>query len=215
LATIAYGTGGSFFHNSNDFVKGFKQLIDPDVRYLMTFHSDAQPDGRYHPLKVKLASSNHYALEARPGYYAPTADEVRIVPVSRALDAALLANDPQDALPVTLTVHASTGQNGRPAAVAEIHVDLQHLDFEVQEGRRKQKVTFAAILLDDHDRVVTGKIGALDFALKETTFQRFSEDGANGSLVLAATAGAYLVRLVAIDRSGGKLSAVTQQLVLR
>jgi hypothetical protein len=53
------------FHNSNDLVKGFKELIQPDVRYLLAFSSDAPRHGRYHPLKVKLTAPNHYEIEAR------------------------------------------------------------------------------------------------------------------------------------------------------
>jgi hypothetical protein len=71
------------------------------------------------------------------------------------------------------------------------------------------------VLLDVEGNVVTGKIGALEFALKDATFQRLSADGVNGTLVLAAPAGTYRVRAVVQDQSGGRMSAVTNEIVVR
>jgi hypothetical protein len=213
LATLSYGTGGSFFHNSNDLVKGFKELIQPDVRYLLAFSSDAPRDGRYHRLKVKLTAPNHYEVEARPGYYAPNEKEARLSP--RTIDREILANDTLSGLPVRFEVRPATVQNGQPEVVTEIHVDLKHLEFQMRDGRRMQRLTFAAVLLDVEGNVVTGKIGALEFALKDATFQRLSADGVNGTLVLAAPAGTYRVRAVVQDQSGGRMSAVTNEIVVR
>ena len=213
LASLSYGTGGSFFHNSNDLVKGFKELIQPDVRYLLAFSSDAPRDGRYHPLKVKLTAPNHYEVEARPGYYAPNQKEARLSP--RTIDCEIVANDTLSGLPVRFEVRPATVQDGQPAVLTEIHVDLKQLEFQMRDGRRMQKLTFAAVLLDVEGNVVTGKIGALEFALKDATFQRLSADGVNGTLVLAAPAGTYRVRAVVQDQSVGRISAVTNEIVVR
>src|SRR5277367_5485517 len=56
MAELANGTGGTFFHNSNDLEGGFKSLTEaPEYVYLLEFSlENVKPDGAYHPLKVKI-----------------------------------------------------------------------------------------------------------------------------------------------------------------
>ena len=72
MAEMADGTGGSFFHNSNDLASGFKLLTAaPETVYLLELSLDkGKPDGRYHTLKVK-ADRQGLELQARRGYFLP------------------------------------------------------------------------------------------------------------------------------------------------
>ena len=72
MAELADGTGGSFFHNSNDLASGFKLLAAaPETVYLLELSLDkGKPDGRYHTLKVK-ADRDGLELQARRGYFWP------------------------------------------------------------------------------------------------------------------------------------------------
>ena len=72
MAEMADGTGGSFFHNSNDLASGFKLLTAaPETVYLLELSLDkGKPDGRYHSLKVK-ADRQGLELQARRGYFLP------------------------------------------------------------------------------------------------------------------------------------------------
>jgi len=75
MAVLASGTGGTFFQNNNDLVKGFRELgMVPETVYLLAFsRADVPPDGRYHALKVKLTQKKGYSVHARVGYTAPAA----------------------------------------------------------------------------------------------------------------------------------------------
>lgn len=77
MAEFANGTGGTFFHNSNDLEGGFKNLAQvPEYIYLLEMSLDnVQADGEYHRLKVKVNRSG-LKLEARRGYFAPKADRL-------------------------------------------------------------------------------------------------------------------------------------------
>jgi VWFA-related protein len=90
MAEFANGTGGKFFHNSNDLEGGFKELAQaPEYVYLLEMSLEkVKADGTYHRLKVGLkvglkaglgGNANRQALkvEARRGYFAPKADEKR------------------------------------------------------------------------------------------------------------------------------------------
>jgi VWFA-related protein len=70
LADLAYGTGGMFFHNSNDLRTGFRQTADvPEFIYVLGF-SPQKLDGKFHKLKVKVNGAEKMAVQARAGYYA-------------------------------------------------------------------------------------------------------------------------------------------------
>jgi VWFA-related protein len=72
MSELADGTGGAFFHNSNDLGAGFNNLTDaPEVVYVLELSPDGvKPDGSYHRLKVKVDGEG-MRLQARQGYFAP------------------------------------------------------------------------------------------------------------------------------------------------
>ena len=76
LAELSDGTGGSFFHNSNDLAAGFKSLTEPpEFVYLLELSLDGvKPDGSYHRLKVKVGR-NGVQVQSRRGYFMPTPDK--------------------------------------------------------------------------------------------------------------------------------------------
>ncbi len=72
MAELADGTGGTYFHNSNDLGAGFRKLTQaPEYLYLLEFSpQDTKQDGAYHKLKVKV-DQDGLKLQARRGYFAP------------------------------------------------------------------------------------------------------------------------------------------------
>ncbi len=76
MAELADGTGGTFFHNSNDLESGFRALTEvPEFVYLLEMSlQNVKHDGAYHPLKVKLGLEG-LKLQARRGYFAPSKEK--------------------------------------------------------------------------------------------------------------------------------------------
>jgi VWFA-related protein len=74
MAELADGTGGTYFHNSNDLQGGFQALTSvPEYVYLLELSlQNVKQDGSYHSLKVKVDKEGP-TLKARPGYFAPRA----------------------------------------------------------------------------------------------------------------------------------------------
>jgi VWFA-related protein len=72
MAELAEGTGGTFFHNSNDLEGGFKTLTaGPEYLYLLEFSlQGVKFNGTYHALKVEVDQPG-LKLQARRGYFAP------------------------------------------------------------------------------------------------------------------------------------------------
>jgi len=70
MADLAYGTGGTFFHNNNDMNEGFRRTSEvPEYIYVLGF-SPQKLDGKFHRLKVALNTREKLSVQARPGYYA-------------------------------------------------------------------------------------------------------------------------------------------------
>jgi len=69
LEDLAYGTGGTYFHNNN-LDEGLRRTADaPEYVYVLGF-SPQKLDGKLHKLKVKLNGPTKLTVQARQGYYA-------------------------------------------------------------------------------------------------------------------------------------------------
>ncbi|MGC1484028.1 MAG: VWA domain-containing protein [Candidatus Acidiferrum sp.] len=99
MSEFADGTGGTYFHNSNDLEGGFKSLTQaPDCVYLLEFSpKKLKPDGTFHQLKVKVDRKS-VRLQARQGYFAPKSDKA-----AAQLAAAILQAPPQSPAPSPAT----------------------------------------------------------------------------------------------------------------
>jgi VWFA-related protein len=78
MAELAYGTGGTFFHNNNDLASGLKSLATaPEYLYLLQVSlTDVKSTGTYHRLQVKV-DQHDLDVQARRGYFAPKATKAK------------------------------------------------------------------------------------------------------------------------------------------
>lgn len=78
MAELADGTGGTYFHNSNDLQGGLQELtVVPEYVYLLELSlQKVKADGSYHPLKVKVDKDGS-KVAARRGYLAPRAVDAK------------------------------------------------------------------------------------------------------------------------------------------
>jgi VWFA-related protein len=72
MEEMADGTGGTYFHNSNDLEAGFQKLTEmPQCVYLLELSLDkAKPNSGYHRLKVKVPGDG-LQVTCRRGYFLP------------------------------------------------------------------------------------------------------------------------------------------------
>ena len=72
MAELADGTGGAFFHNSNDLEGGLQALtVVPEYVYLIELSlQNVKQNGEYHPLRVTV-DKDGLRVVARRGYFAP------------------------------------------------------------------------------------------------------------------------------------------------
>ena len=215
LASLAYNTGGLWFHNSNDLDAGFHELgMRPEVSYLVGFSPGEKSNGKYHRLRVRLKAPGHNTVQARLGYMAvepapPAAQR------ERRLDTLAAADTVVDEVPGALTTQPALSNPAERGVMAVFHVDIKQLHFAGTDGVRQQKLSLIAILLDTNGNFVTAKEGVVMLALKEPAFNGYSPDGMNFMLTLPAPPGSYRLRAVMEEGVDGKASARTLPVEIR
>src|SRR5262249_33142819 len=145
VATMAYGTGGLFFHNRNDLDRGFQELgMIPETSYLMGFTPGA-PDGEIHKLKVRVTARNHPNEAARAGYVASANPEPPAT-AERAIDQMVMGNDAREEVSVTATPRVGQTEKGEVVVQTVYHLNIDRLAFEPASGTRNLKLRLVSAL---------------------------------------------------------------------
>ena len=209
LAELAEGTGGSFFHNSNDLDAGLKRVSDaPEYFYVLGFApQNLKLDGTFHRLKVALKEPNKLALQARRGYYAPRHVADAVETAKREIEEALFSREEIHDIPVELHTQffKSSDENAKLAVL--IRVDVKHIHFRKEDGRNRNDLTIVSGLFDRNGNYVTANEKILEMRLRDDTLENKLRQGINLRTNFDVKPGSYLVRLVVRDAEGQMMSA--------
>jgi VWFA-related protein len=209
LSDIAYGTGGTFFHNSNDLAGGLKRAGEaPEISYVLGFSPQNQKmDGRYHVLKVTMSNKMKYDIQARRGYYAPRKVEDPGEQAKQEIAEAVFSQEEIHDLPLDLqTQYFKTGENGVHLSVVS-HIDVKSVHFRKAEGRNWDELTVATVIFDENGNYVTGGEKLLQMRLLDTTYARMSQSGLLMKSSFDVKPGKYMIRQVVRDSEGAQMAA--------
>jgi len=209
LWSLADGTGGQQFANSNDLVSGFRRLVSaPESSYLLGFvPQNLKYDGHFHSLKVELTSKDKYAIQARAGFYAPKRVETPADAAKQEIEEAVLSQEEEHGLPIQLhTQYYKVDATDAKLAILA-HVDIGRIRFDKLDGRNKNDLTIVAALFDRNGNFVTATEKVLEMRLRDTTLERLSRTGVTVKTSFDVRPGAYLVRLVVRDSQAAQLFA--------
>jgi VWFA-related protein len=208
LAEVAYGTGGTFFHNNNDFAEGFRRVASvPEYSYVLGFSpQDMKFDGSFHALKVTLKNHGVFDIDARRGYSAPKSISDPAEVAKEQIREALFSRDEIHDFPIELhTEYFKTGQSARLSLVA--HIDLKSLKFRKEEGRNHDDLTVVAGLFDHNGNYVAGTQQGVNLRLLDGNMERWLRSGITVPASFEVKPGAYLLRLVVRDSTGPLMAA--------
>jgi VWFA-related protein len=209
LFSLADGTGGQRFSNSNDLASGFRLVVSaPETSYVIGFvPQNMKYDGRFHSVKVALVSKEKYTIQARSGFYAPKKGETPADAVKQEIEEAVLSQEEQHGLPVQLhTQYYKVDATDAKLAVLT-HVDIGRIRFDKVEGRNKNDLTVVAAIFDRNGNFVKASEKVLEMRLRDATLERLSHTGVTIKTSFDVKPGAYLVRLVVRDSQAAQLSA--------
>jgi VWFA-related protein len=209
LEEMADGTGGTFFHNSNDLDAGFKRVAArPEYYYVLGFSpQNLKLDGRYHALKVTLKEPAKLALQARRGYYAPTHLEDAAEEAKREIEEALFSREEMHELPVELhTQFFKTSDTDAKLAVMA-HVDLKQMKFVKIDGRNGNVLRVVSGLFDRDGKYISATEKIITMRIRDETLVARQASGITVKTSFDVKSGSYVIRLVARDAEGHMMSA--------
>jgi VWFA-related protein len=207
LDDFAVGTGGTFFHNSNDLSGGLKMAGLPSTFYMLGFSPrDLKQDGHYHELKVRLTGRQNYSIQARRGYYAP-------LPMGPAeqeqqeIDNELHSTAEVGDLLVDFLVESLLQSNSGGVLLLQSRVAVSVVRFKKVQGKNSDVLRLVTAIFDMNGNFVTGGEKILTMNVDDATYQRLSESGLTVHLTFTLKPGRYMVRQVLRDSESGEMSA--------
>jgi hypothetical protein len=209
LSVLADGTGGVFFHNSNDYDEGFRRVAEtPEYSYMLAFvPQNLKLDGSFHSLKVTLKSPQKLSLQARRGYYAPKNFASPEEQAKQEIEDATFSQDELHNLPVNLRTQFFKASDQDAKLVVLAHVDVRHLRFRKVEGRNDNTLTCVSALFNRNGNFLQGMEKIVTLHLKDETLEHKLASGLTLKTSFDVKPGSYLVRLVVRDAEGQLMSA--------
>ncbi len=209
LAVLADGTGGVFFHNSNDFDEGFRRLAEaPEYSYVLAFSPpDLKLDGNFHPLKIKLKNPQKLTIQARRGYFAPKHFADPNEQAKQEIQDAIYSQEELHNLPVKLRTQFFKAGNDDAKLVVLAHVDVLHLHFQKSEGRNNNVLTCVSAVFNRNGNFLQASQKIVTMHWKDETLEHKLSSGITLKTSFDVKPGDYLVRLVVRDAEGQLMSA--------
>jgi hypothetical protein len=209
LAELAYGTGGTFFHNDNALEEGLEELAArPEYVYVLGFSPDnLKFDGSYHGLKVTLKNGASLKVEARRGYWAPNhaidpAEEAR-----EEIQDAVFSREELHEIPVKMHTEFFKQNASQAELTAETRVDLKGLKFRKADDRNRDTLTVVTGLFDQNGHYVKGTERTLEMQLRDQTLEGARNSGLTVKESFEVPPGRYVVRVVVRDTEGRSIAA--------
>ena len=211
MAEVASGTGGTFFHNSNDLDRGFRETGElPEVYYVLAFSpQDLKYDGKFHNIKVNVLSPTHVTVQARRGYFAPKKALDPKEQAEEEIRQALFSQQELNEIPVT--VHTQFFKPGNLVARLSVvtRLDARFIQFRKDQGRNLDDLTVTVALFDETGNFVYGQQVDIQLRLRDETLQKLSESGIATKTSFDVKPGTYLLRTVVRDTADAKITAVS------
>jgi len=132
LRELAEATGGLFFGNSNDSLKGMRRAFaDGRQYYVLAYNSTNQTsDGKYRTIKVQVKGKN-LMVRAKSGYWASSRNNALAAATTHAEPGGLASPAPTGNIPTTsATTHAEPGGLASPAPTGNIPTTSATTDAE-------------------------------------------------------------------------------------
>jgi len=214
LGSIAGETGGTWFHNNNDFSEGFRRAGGlPEAYYVLAFApQDLKTDGKFHSLKVTLAdNSGHFSLQTRKGYFAPSKVEDAASVAREELEQMVFSQEEAQPMPLEVRTQFFKAATGDTRLTVLSHVDISRLRFRKVNDRNLETLTLVTAVFDRAGDLVNAEQKQVELRLLDATLARLMRSGMSIKSESTVKPGTYLVREVVQDSESGQMSALSSQ----
>jgi VWFA-related protein len=208
MVTLAKGTGGLAFYNTNGIAEAIRHAIDDSsITYEIIYYpSNEKWDGKFREIKVEVKHPGVH-LRYRKGYFAtpyiPATTESR----ARMLTAA--ARDPLEATELGLDVRVNAVDVPGPRQVkVEVRVDPDQLRFDLSAGHWTDGVEVAWIELDAAGIDIGHSAKDLNLNFPDEMHEKIKREGLVFNQTIGLVDGTVELRLVARDSGTGSIGSV-------
>jgi VWFA-related protein len=213
IANLAYGTGGNFYHGTNDYDEGLARVAaQPEYIYVLGFSPlDLKLDGRYHNLKVTMKPASPNAkgmdLQARKGYYAPKYAANPADQAKQQIEEAFFSRDEIHDLAAALQTQYFKLDSGDATLSTVAKVDVKKLAFKKDGDRNRNDLTVVTGLFDNDGNFVGGSQKLVEMRLLDETLEKRVGQGIAVKSSFTVHPGRYVVRMVVRDSEGQAMAA--------
>ncbi len=209
MATLAEGTGGTFYHGTNDYDEGIaRTAAAPNYLYVLAFSPlDLKYDGRYHNLKVTLKSGKGLDLQVRKGYYAPKTATDPAEKSRQTIEEMFFSREELHDLPAVLQTQYFKTADGDATLSAVAKIDVKKLSFHKEADRNRNDITVVTGLFDNDGNYMTGVQKTIELRLLDDTLEKRLTQGISVKNSFTVHPGRYMVRMVVRDAEGQTMSA--------
>jgi len=207
LDALAYSTGGTAL-SQNDFQAEFNRLANPPdyVYYLGFYPKDLKPDGRFHEIKVTLASGKGLTVQARKGYWAPSHEENAAATASREIGEAIFSRDELRDLPIDIHTEFFKTTADDASLTVTAHLDIRQLPLRKQDDRSRDDVTLVCALFDGNGNYLKGTQKVVELRLKDENLEQRLTRGVIVTSDFDVKSGPYMIRIVVRDSEGRQMA---------
>ena len=213
LDELSEDTGGSVVKNTNDVTEGLRRILEElGNHYVITYlPSNANYDGKFRRISVKLVRQGDYKVRARRGYYGlRTLDDAPVlaheVPLFERLNAASAVRD----FPLYAQALHFRGTGAARQVAVYVEFPVAALKFDINDKAKNFSSRFALLaLIKNSENEIVRKLGQ-EFTLRGPLAQLEEikkRPQMYNRLVLLAP-GKYTLEAVAQDAGTGKAAAV-------
>ncbi|MGD0403207.1 MAG: VWA domain-containing protein [Candidatus Acidiferrales bacterium] len=208
MAELSDSTGGFYFHNNNDLLKGFTVTTSvPEVSYLLAFTPEALKfDGKFHQIKVTLPTKG-YTIQARRGFFAPKHGQTPEETAKQDIEEAVFSQEERQGVPIQLQLQYFKSDAMDAKLSVLTRVDVTRVRFEKADGRNLGSLTLVAALFDRNGNFISGNQENVGLRLKDSTLEKLTHTGMTLKMGFDVKPGGYIVRLVVRDSKASLLSA--------
>jgi VWFA-related protein len=209
LRDFAYGTGGTFFHNSNDLAAGFQRVgAAPEAAYILGFSPLSEKiDGQFHTIKVALTGKRKLVIQARSGYFAPKKFKDPAEQAHEEIQEAVFSRDEILDLPLQLQTQYFKSDDTSVHLSVVSRLQITGVHFRKSDGRNFDNLTLATVIFDDNGNFVTGGEKIVTMKLLDSTYERLSRTGLVVKSSFDVKPGRYMIRQVVRDSEGAQMAA--------
>ena len=209
LGDLAYGTGGTFFHNSNDLAGGLQRVGSaPEVSYVLGFSPQNQKmDGQFHTLKVALTEKRKFEVQARRGYFAPRKVDDPNQQARNEIQEAVFSRDEIMELPLQLQTQYFKVSEGSVHLSVVSRLELKGIRFRKADGRNVDNLVLATVIFDDNGNFVAGGEKLVTMKLLDSTYEKLVHSGLTVKSSFDVKPGRYMIRQVVRDSEGAQMAA--------